>query len=268
LTPDSAWVAEVASGNLGGASYYFLHYSPPPVYLPGFWFAPLPGQAGGGLDVVASGQAWMSESFVLQPTVELAAGFAPASLDGYSLLGTRQKDSVVLTFDRATFALSSSKTNDPVGVGLYTFTPVDGKEAVLQLNFLNPPGLSADDATLDLVFSSRTSATASFNNGSYHFTLAKAGNLLPMTLSGRSMTSRVGRAGVKRTFALNSFSDTAGGAGTYTFAPYSPHAGLLTLNYATGRVVYQQLTFGAAASGTVFETEAGGPEQTGTFTLK
>jgi hypothetical protein len=174
--------------------------------------------------------------------IEHSTGFAPESIAGTMLQLATSNESAVLGFDGNSFSQVGSN-GPPSGVGLYTYTLSDPDTAQLATTFTAPPTTVTNDSgeAFTLTFTNGTSGTwTSLDPNSGTFTLSDASGTAPDALSGLTLqgedtgtnnyqfTNELG-AGTLTTTDNNGTS-----SGTYTYAQYSPVAGLLQDIFTNG----------------------------------
>jgi hypothetical protein len=159
---------------------------------------------------------------------------APECLAGTMLELAASNSSAVLGFYGSSFSqMGSGKAVS--GVGLYTYTLSDSNMAQLATTFTAPPmtvSNSGGGEVFTLSFTNGTSGTwSNLYTNSGTFTLSDASSTAPDSLSGLTLAD----AGTNVYQFTNEYGDwtftakdtNGNSAGTYTFAPYSPMAGLL-----------------------------------------
>jgi hypothetical protein len=194
---------------------------------------------------------------------------APDSLNGVSAKFSPHGQSAFdITFGQATFGQTVTSTNATSGVADYAYTRTSLDSAILTWNYLAPPGASAHNGTVVLTFKSSASADFTNSNGDYGTLKAsEASAKAPLSLTGKTIVVKASGETVTVVLANDNTyvstdrhpgGETKSFSGTYTSAQYSPDVVMLTLldtpSEHTGELNYIQLTFSAAASGSLVNT--------------
>jgi uncharacterized repeat protein (TIGR03803 family) len=161
-------------------------------------------------------------------------GFAPLSLSGYVATAAEQAGTGTneISFGTSTFAQLPLDTNDSVAVGNYTYTPTGLNSADLVFIDIAPPSKAGKSNSVSLIFTSTTTASASNSDGTMATVrLSEPEAFAPASLSGTTIQiSQEGGPVFTNVFADGTFAGTdslGASAGTYTFTPYSPFAGMI-----------------------------------------
>jgi hypothetical protein len=181
---------------------------------------------------------------------------APESLAGTMLELASSNGSAVLSFNAGTFSQMGSG-QAVTGVGIYTYTLSDPDTGQLATTFTAPPTTvsnSGGGEVFILSFTNGTSGTwSNLYTNSGTFTLSDASSTAPDSLSG--LTVQGAETGTNHFQFTNEYGDgtftaattTGNSSGTYTFAQYSPVAGLLQESFTDeadlGTTNYMMLDF-------------------------
>jgi hypothetical protein len=212
-----------------------------------------------------------------------STGLAPESLAGTMLqLVATNNQIAALSFGGSTFCQVGSN-GVTTGVGNYTYTLNDPDTAQLATAFTAPPTTVSNNSGGDafiLFFTNGTSGTwTNLNANSGAFTLSDASSTVPDSLSG--LTLQGTNTGTNVYQFTNAYGDgtftstntTGNSSGTYTFAQYSPEAGLLqeslTDEADLGTTNYLVLSFLTDANPYYIETDTtnGADTNAGTFSV-
>lgn len=208
---------------------------------------------------------------------ETSGGFAPESITGTILQLASSNDTILMSFGGSTF----SRVNG--GVGTYTYTLQDPNTGFLAAVFTAPPTTVSNDSDVVSLLLSFTNGSSGIwgdqNSNSGSFTLSEASSTAPVSLSGLTLQGTNGTTNLYQ-FAngygdgIFTATDTFGdSSGTYTFAQYSPVAGLVQAIVTDGVEVnttnYMLLNF-LTGSNSYFaesDTMAGATVDAGTFSV-
>ncbi|MGA2657807.1 MAG: hypothetical protein ABSH34_09840 [Verrucomicrobiota bacterium] len=226
-----------------------------------------------------------SVSFVYETSA--AGDLAPASLSGLSaqVTSTNNTTGFTISFGAKTYSQSMlpGANEGDNAVGNYTYRKQSANTAQLSVTSTAPPG-NTGNTVVGLTFTHANEAVYSITShgggstGAVQFSPAQ--NLVPTSLAGDTadLLSSTGEHSttVFANASLTITNQTTGtfSIGTYTFKPYSPAGGLLTIHFSSPSslkdvVGYGILTFSASKAGNWFETfvaPAGSETQFGTFT--
>jgi hypothetical protein len=258
--------------------------------------------------IAAGGTSWTAADLALLPGARLLQAFAldgagnasltnsvkfvcigsPVSLAGMNLTASAAATgNALLSFGANTFSQTGGSALHGAGVGSYTYAKTGSAGAEIWLTYDAPPTATNEpspDIYLNLTtLNSGLLTNVSVSPAAYVFATKPAKNLAPDLVASKTLVATVaGRA--KTTVVLapdGSFTTSASPGiqeyGTYSYARYSPAAGMLTLLYqdpaAPGAMNYVQLTFTTMVSGALINTlyHADGSYKgtaTATFTLQ
>ncbi|HZM05080.1 MAG TPA: hypothetical protein VFC44_18935 [Candidatus Saccharimonadales bacterium] len=210
---------------------------------------------------------------------------APASLNGMSVTVTPLQKAnnpgpAIASCGQATLATTYPSTKGSSKVAGYTYARTGADTAVLIVQTFAPPSsdsTSDNSDTLNVTFTSATSATYTNPNGDYgkmtFARLSPSGYFAPAALAQGTLQGKLN--GESGSISLNYGNFTkSGGSGTFTYAQFSPTVGMLIMtdtdSSAADEVDYAQLTFngpsGGSAAGDLYSTKAG-TAKLGTFSL-
>lgn len=208
---------------------------------------------------------------------ETSVGFAPESITGTILQLASSNETILMSFGGSTF----SRVNG--GVGTYTYNLQDPNTGFVAAVFTAPPTTVSNDSdgvSLLLSFTNGSSGIWSDqNSNSGSFTLSEASSTAPVSLSGLTLQGTNGGTNLYQFTdgygdGIFTATDTLGdSSGTYTFAQYSPVAGLVQAIVTDGVEVnttnYMLLNF-LTGSNSYFaesDTVAGATVDAGTFSV-
>jgi hypothetical protein len=187
---------------------------------------------------------------------DLAPGFAPESLSGVimNLLGSNS--SATVYFGMSTWAYVKGSNFE---VGDYFFNQTGSNTAEF-MHLETAPSATNEPSVASLTFTNSTSGTYSDSSGeSGTFTLGGATGAAPWSLNGATFegTATVGGPFTNHytngTFTADNLPGGVVGAGTFTYALYSPQMALLTATFANtdllGETNFVLLDFGGGGLG-------------------
>lgn len=168
-----------------------------------------------------------------------------------------------LTFGTTGFLQQSTDTNNPSGVGNYTYKKLSASTAQLKVAYTAPPTSTNDGATVLLTFSTTNSGVFTDTNGveSGTISLSRAASFAPASIVGDKVAV-VSATGDKHTVsfgatAFTDMDDSQGGVsfGNYSFTKYCPLGALLKLNGTNKNTNYVILVFGNTNQGSFSATD-------------
>lgn len=189
---------------------------------------------------------------------------APASLNGLTAtVAPTGGIPFALTFGTTGFLQQSTDTNNPSGVGNYTYKKLTASTAQLKVAYTAPPTSTNDGATVLLTFSTTNFGVFADTNGvnSGTISLSRAASFAPASIVGDKLAV-VSVTGEKHTVSFGAtvftdMDDSQGGvsSGTYSFTKYCPLGALLKLNGTNKNANYVILVFGNTNQGSFSATE-------------
>ena len=241
--------------------------------------------------IAVDGKNWTAADLALVPGAHLLQAFAsdaagnasltnsvkflcigsPDSLAGINLTaGPTATGTALLSFGTTTFSQTGGSAHHNVGVGTYTYAKTGPASGEVLLTFVAPPPVANDTEQppdIRMGFTTPTSGfmtNVSVSTAGYAFTIKPATSLAPGLITGKTLQlAKAGGGKVTVVLAQDGTFTTSATPGTqeygtYTYASYSPAAGMLALFYqdpaAAGAMNYIQLTFTTANSGTIINT--------------
>jgi hypothetical protein len=189
---------------------------------------------------------------------DLAAGFAPESLSGVILNLLGSNSSATAFFGMSTWAyVQGSNFN----VGDYFFNQTGSNTAEF-MHLETAPSATNEPGVASLTFTNSTSGTYSDSRGgSGTFTLGGATGVAPLSLDGTTLEGLATVGGAftnhytKGIFTADNLPGGVDGAGTFTYALYSPQMALLTATFTNtdllGDANFVLLDFGGGGLGVV-----------------
>jgi hypothetical protein len=191
----------------------------------------------------------------------------PASLTGYAatLKPSVGKQELALTWGNGTYAqtgLGNDTNANDYSAGTYVYFQTGPNTAVvsnMDIGMLNALGVT-NFTTVNLTFTSVTTANYTNDSGSGTMTFSPVGNLVPASLGGKTIKgSANGVLAVTFTFGKDGTFNAieASGhtySGTYSFTQYSPTVAMIEMIYTNppdevGAVDYIEVTFTSATAG-------------------
>lgn len=232
----------------------------------------------------AAANVSLTNSIVFSHKVTASTDWAPDSLSGLIAQAVPESSEppFSVAFDLVGFSETGS-TNSDFDLGGYFYDKLSTNTGVVTLTNTAPPSQSNSYKVLQFTFTNHYMGT--FSDQSAHpgsVQLSIAPNLLPSTFTGKKLMATSTNGGGTTMLKFNSngtVTKTTGGStatstGNYTFARYSPVAGLLTIAYTgadVGKFSYMEVTFTSANAGNYFVNDVDGvaaPEvDVGTFVL-
>ncbi len=193
---------------------------------------------------------------------------APASLNGLTATVTPTGGiPFTVSFGGTGFLQQSTDTNNPSGVGNYTYKKLSPSTAQLKVTYTAPPTSTNDGATVSLTFTSTNSGVFADQNdaGSGTIALSPAAHFTPASIAGKKIAV-INTNGHKDTvvFGGETFTDTddsRGGvnSGNYSFTTYGPLGALLKLTRTNKETTYVILAFGNTNDGSFSATDYQSP---------
>lgn len=225
---------------------------------------------------------WMGTGeFQVTQSANPPSGNAPMSLSGKLISVSQGGMAFKICFGDNAYTIFDSDTNDNnTVVQVYTYIKTGPNTATLYDYTVLPPdywNLTSQNV-VNLTFNSSTSGTAQSDGQPSNFSISMANNYAPLTMAGKTITSREGGkllgSGTFNHDGTFTFTMTDNSSETmiYDYMPCSPVGGMILMTHPDGRSSYVQLQFSNTSSGSWYETDYDPygyfeSVETGTFTV-
>lgn len=227
-----------------------------------------------GTPFVCSGNLTITGKMTVGKT-NLAGGFAPASLSGYSVAmkAGGRGNAIVMVYGDSTWSQAGGPgdTNvDDYCAGTYSYVKTGPNTAIMtsqDIGIMQDLG-GTNHSGVNITFTSATSGmcawrsgrTGTEEKGTGTWTLSRVSDLAPATLAGKSFTA-TNNATIS-TFAFTDAgtftearTDSPSASGTYTFTKYSPTVAILGMTYTSGDgqgILNMEMIFTTSTNATIF----------------